>query len=941
MSGQAEQTLSLAALLERHRDEIATAWAELAQQLPPSSYQEQPLNELKKSAQYVLRALITILVTDSCTGVESHLTERILTHLRLGFDLGELVHASLLVKEATLPFIIKAYASGSGEAYAAIAQFDVCLRRFIGLYGYLYGQVMQRHVQEQQERTALMLEAAQMASSSLDLDQVLARIAEVMAAAVGVRHCGIFLVDAERGHLIHRTGIGKLTKTQLEVGGHRLPDLAGSPLVRELLEWREPVVCTEAETDPRINREITQPLGLKSVLVVPLGVGERVLGVVFLGSHDQPQQFTPEQIELAWGMAKAVALAVENARLYEETRRRLAESQSLQRVTAALLQKLNLEQILEIVCAETQELTEATGSAVCLLEPGRNACLRVTLSRETPAPAFERRPTLGWIADLVIRRGQPVLDNAPTVEDACHCGAASLTALLAVPLRVDGTIIGVLNVVNKPGGFNGDDLRLIGLFADQAAIAIENARLHQQAEQLAVLKERNRVARELHDSTTQALYTVTLYAEAAVTKLRAGNTVGVVDHLRELRDAAREALREIRLLIFELRPPLLAEEGLVGALQARLEMVEARAGFQTELRVSGEKRLPLAVEEELYRIAQEALNNAVKHARARRVTVELQFTDDAVSMEVSDDGVGFDPASANEKGGWGLRGMTERARRIGGQLAVESIPGQGTRVRFKLETQGLEEEARRRRGTQPLSQLFPGPPSVDQAPSVAQPPIRVLVADDHVIVRQGLRALLTAQADIEVVGEAGSGAEAVAQAAVLHPEVILMDLVMPGLDGIEAIRQITARQPEIRLLVLTSFSSDDKVFPALKAGALGYLLKDSGPEELVQAIRQVYRGESSLHPAVARKVLRELTHPTGHQPPTVEPLTEREVAVLRLVTQGQTNRQIAEQLVVTETTVRSHVSHILRKLHLASRTQAVLYALHEGLASPDTPLAEA
>jgi NarL family two-component system response regulator LiaR len=174
--------------------------------------------------------------------------------------------------------------------------------------------------------------------------------------------------------------------------------------------------------------------------------------------------------------------------------------------------------------------------------------------------------------------------------------------------------------------------------------------------------------------------------------------------------------------------------------------------------------------------------------------------------------------------------------------------------------------------------------------------------------------------------------EAVAETERLQPDVILMDLVMPEMDGIEAIRRITAQQPEARILVLTSFAADDKVFPAIKAGALGYLLKDSGPEELVSAIHQVYRGESSLHPAVARKLLQELSHPPK-QPPTPEPLTEREVEVLKLVAQGQSNQEIAEELVISEATARTHVSNILRKLHLASRTQAALYALREGLAS--------
>ena len=213
-------------------------------------------------------------------------------------------------------------------------------------------------------------------------------------------------------------------------------------------------------------------------------------------------------------------------------------------------------------------------------------------------------------------------------------------------------------------------------------------------------------------------------------------------------------------------------------------------------------------------------------------------------------------------------------------------------------------------------------------------PIRVLLCDDHAIVRKGIGALLATQADIVVVGEAGDGLEAVAQAKQLQPDVILMDLVMPQLDGIGATQQITAQQPNAHILVLTSFAADDKVFPAIKAGALGYLLKDSGPTQLLQAIRQVARGEPSLEPTIARKVLNELHHPPK-APPTRDPLTARELEVLKLVSQGMSNREIADRLVITERTVCTHMSNILNKLHLASRTQAALYALKEGLTSLD------
>jgi NarL family two-component system response regulator LiaR len=222
--------------------------------------------------------------------------------------------------------------------------------------------------------------------------------------------------------------------------------------------------------------------------------------------------------------------------------------------------------------------------------------------------------------------------------------------------------------------------------------------------------------------------------------------------------------------------------------------------------------------------------------------------------------------------------------------------------------------------------------AMERAVSFATPDtIRVLVADDHAIVRKGICALLATEPDIVVVAEAQDGREAMAEAQRVQPDVILMDLVMPDLDGLEATRRITSCQPEVRILVLTSFASNDKVFPAIKAGALGYLLKDTGPEELVLAIRQVYRGESSLHPSVARKVLRELSDPSEREPDT-DPLTQRELEVLQLVARGYSNRDISDELAISEATVRTHVSRVLTKLNLGSRTQAALYALREGLA---------
>lgn len=207
---------------------------------------------------------------------------------------------------------------------------------------------------------------------------------------------------------------------------------------------------------------------------------------------------------------------------------------------------------------------------------------------------------------------------------------------------------------------------------------------------------------------------------------------------------------------------------------------------------------------------------------------------------------------------------------------------------------------------------------------------RVLIADDHAVVRQGLKTFLNTQEDIEVVGEAADGLEAVERVRQLVPDIVLMDLVMPGLDGIGAIRQIRSLNPSTKIIVLTSFVDDEKVFPAVKAGAVGYLLKDVQPWELTEAIRRVNSGESLLHPTVAAKLVHEFQKGETHTP-AVGQLTEREIQVLREIGRGRSNKEIALELGVAEKTVKTHVSNILQKLHVADRTQAALYAVRERL----------
>ncbi len=211
--------------------------------------------------------------------------------------------------------------------------------------------------------------------------------------------------------------------------------------------------------------------------------------------------------------------------------------------------------------------------------------------------------------------------------------------------------------------------------------------------------------------------------------------------------------------------------------------------------------------------------------------------------------------------------------------------------------------------------------------------IRILIADDHPLVRQGLDVVLGAQPDMHLVAAATNGDEAIHLARETKPDVIIMDLHMPIISGLTAIKEINQEDPNARILVLTSFFDDDHVFTAIKAGAVGFLLKDSPPQQLIEAIRTVHSGESALHPIIARKLIQELKHPPA-LPPAPEQLTPRELEVLYCLARGLSNREIAAELSVSFRTVTTHVRNILDKLHLANRTQAALYAHEHGMVQP-------
>jgi signal transduction histidine kinase len=370
---------------------------------------------------------------------------------------------------------------------------------------------------------------------------------------------------------------------------------------------------------------------------------------------------------------------------------RTRELATLNRLAAVVSRSLDLDEIVHDALDEALGIMGMSKGEAFVLDR-QTQCLDLRAHRGVSPDLVdftERMPLGSTTAGLAAMEGLPVYRRvadypAGKLRDLLESEGVAL--VISTPLMVKETTVGAIDLGGETvRDISDDELSLLSAIGHQIGVAVENARLYDQAQQLAVIEERNRLARDLHDSVMQALYGVTLYAEAAVRQIDRGDGALASDHLREIRDTTEEALREMRVLIFELRPPVLQRDGLATALRSRLESVEERVGIQTRFEIACQGRLPVEIEEELYRVALEALNNALKHANADAVDVRLAHERGIVVLEIVDDGIGFDPEVARGQGGFGLRSMRERVTQLGGNLTIESTPGDGTRIRAEVQ----------------------------------------------------------------------------------------------------------------------------------------------------------------------------------------------------------------------------------------------------------------
>ncbi len=580
---------------------------------------------------------------------------------------------------------------------------------------------LEQRVQERTHELATLNAIAAVVSSSLNLEEILGSALDQVMDVLDMEFGVGYRLEGDPARSTDRLYLDALVWRGLS-----------DDLIRTLGRWplRESVFLqTYAATGrPRVWEpdgiglapELVQALleeGFHQGVSVPLLAKGSLVGVINIATR-RVRAFAPEQLSLLAAIGQQVGLAVENARLYEAEQERREEAERRRRVAEGMRETLavlnsnqSLQETLDFIVTQACGLLGCAATAIARLED------KVETLHFQSACGLDPELVSGSVfpSDLSAA-GQAIQERRPIAisDTAAHTARAmhgrdwppeprrallqrhveQFPSLLTLPLVVRGDDYGALTFYYcERRHFSDEQVQLAQAIADQAALAIESARLRTQAEQAAALAERSRLARELHDSVTQSLYSVTMYTEAAARLLTAGQDALAAEYLRDARDTAQEALREMRLLIFELRPLALEESGLAGALQMRLDAVEKRGGVQAELRVEGVEGmadaewLPFAVQQELYHIAQEALNNSLKHAKAQHLQVRLHLKDAVVRLEISDDGVGFDPTIAGERGGLGLQGMRERVRRVNGQLQIKSTPDQGTCVTVEVPRQ--------------------------------------------------------------------------------------------------------------------------------------------------------------------------------------------------------------------------------------------------------------
>jgi DNA-binding NarL/FixJ family response regulator/signal transduction histidine kinase len=721
---------------------------------------------------------------------------------------------------------------------------------------------------------------------------------------------------------------------------HRYVSLARFPVARRAIDSREiEFVRAPSDLHPIIRDHVTGPVACFPVVLNgnPLAV---ILGE--LGADVDPE--SPAWRSHVEEVCARAALIVELHRVYsayqDELRLRrqgwgIASSvlegeplpQLTRRIADLISERLRVERMGFYVIDENSRVVPVYMRKVSLVF-GEAIC---EYARRSPFLARARASDGPYF--------HPDLLNDEDLEEDYRVVLRNegISAVLMGVLRYGRDVKGVLTLYPEQGRrFTASELAIFRSISDQATLAVCISQHLDQQRDRAMTDERNRLSREIHDTLAQSLTGLVLQLETASAEMSQDHYDSVSEILASATVNAKQALDETRRAVQGLAPVSIGRLSASEVIAAEGRQFEELTGIQTQFVLTGAE-IGLSVDQRtaLLRVAREALTNARRHAQPTRIRIGLQFGRDTVTLRVEDDGSGFDIGArpeAGAQGGFGLFGMEERVRLMGGELAIQSTVGWGTRIQAQIPYRrpaptdsGLAPSAApvATPETLPISLGGAQPTIAEQA----QTSIRVLVADDHVVTRQGIRALLEGAGDIHVVAEAADGVEAIEMVARHNPDVVLMDVQMPRLDGLNALKRLSADHPDVPVVIVTSFHDDGSVQEALRAGARGYLLKDADPLDLIAAVRAASRGGSMLAPSVTD----HLSSLAAGQ--TAPALSEMEADILRLLAGGARNKEMAAELFIAPKTIEYHLSNIFGKLGVANRTEAVKVAIERGFVS--------
>jgi DNA-binding NarL/FixJ family response regulator/signal transduction histidine kinase len=549
----------------------------------------------------------------------------------------------------------------------------------------------------------------------------------------------------------------------------------------------------------------------------------------------------------------------------------------------------------------------------------------------TPAAPSDATPDEQDLVQRALASGTPVLVRDVADERALDGSddllQAGVHACLAIPIMVGDHAIGVLSMMSRqPDVFSEEHVSFATSLAQLFGLALQHETSERRARESATREERERLAREIHDTLAQTITSMVMQLDLVVTTTPSDAPQRT--RLEQAREMAREALAETRRTVWNMRPQNVNLQVPRTVLQEEVALFERRMQLKPEVVTAGEERqVTPDVGAVLQRLLRVTLENIWAHSEAEHVRILMDYGLQSLTLLIEDDGRGFDPDSVDLQGEGrvGLAGVAERVRSIGGTLRLESAADQGTRVQAELPYTAAPPA----RAPQPLSSEPAAPVKVAATTDAA---IRVLLIDDHAMVREGLERMMQDQPDLRVVAAAANGTDGLRRIAELQPDVVLCDLQLPDMSGIEVISKVRTHYPDIRCLVVTTYDDDESIYEGFKAGAKGYVLKDVSASELASAVRAAARGESLLQPVVARKLVEgfgELARQGG----IVEALTEREIEVLRALASGARNKEIAFSLGLSESTIKTHLASIFGKLNVTTRTEAVAKGRELGLIS--------